>query len=68
MNTPDVKEVLRGLVYSHNRANANTTELHQTAVTLQAMLELLIERGVLSRHQRRACSSKRQPRWLISEG
>lgn len=49
MDTPEVKEVLRGLVYSHNRANANTTELHQTAVTIHAVVEMLIERGVLDR-------------------
>lgn len=31
MNTPDVQEILRGLAYSHNPANANAAELHKTA-------------------------------------
>jgi Fe-S-cluster containining protein len=44
-----VDDVIRGLVYTHNRANANTAELHQAAAAVQAMVELLVERGVLDR-------------------
>ena len=62
MNEPEVEDILRGLVYSHNRANANTTELHRTAVTLQAVVELLIERGVLDR------AALEERRGAVSEG
>lgn len=41
----------RGLVYTHNRANANTAELHQAYATIQALGELLIERGILQREE-----------------
>jgi Fe-S-cluster containining protein len=43
------QEVIRGLVYLHNRANANTAELHQVRAAIAAVVELLIERGVLDR-------------------
>ena len=42
-------DFLRGLVYAHNRANANTAEVHQASATLEAVVELLIEGGVLDR-------------------
>jgi Fe-S-cluster containining protein len=45
------RDLLRGLVYSHNRANANTAELHQACATLQALVELLVERGVLEQEE-----------------
>lgn len=40
-------DMVRGLVYNHNRANANTAEVHETSALLQAVVELLVERGVL---------------------
>lgn len=42
-------DVLRGLLYVHNRANANTGELHEARSTLDALVELLVDRGVLDR-------------------
>jgi hypothetical protein len=39
------------LVYSHNRAKANTAVLHQAYATLQALVELLIERGMLEHEE-----------------
>jgi Fe-S-cluster containining protein len=42
-------ELIRGLLYAHNRANANTAEVHQACATMQAAVELLIEGGVLDR-------------------
>jgi Fe-S-cluster containining protein len=71
MNTPEEQEVLRGLVYSHNRANANTTELHKAAVTLQAVVELLIERGVLDRETleaRREAATENLRRHFLERG
>jgi Putative zinc- or iron-chelating domain len=40
-------EVVRGLVYAHNRANANTAEVHAANSTVRALVDLLVERGVL---------------------
>lgn len=40
-------EIVRGLVYTHNRANANTAELHKTSVTVAAVIDLLIDRGLI---------------------
>jgi hypothetical protein len=40
-------ELVRGLVYLHNRANANTAELHQACATIHAVVDLLVEQGVL---------------------
>jgi Fe-S-cluster containining protein len=45
---PEV-DVLRGLLYVHNRANANTGELHQTRSTLDALVDLLVDAEVLDR-------------------
>ena len=42
-------EVVRGLLYTHHRANANTAELHRASATVQAMVDLLVEEGVLDR-------------------
>jgi Fe-S-cluster containining protein len=44
-------DFLRGLVYAHNRANANTAEVHQACATMHAVVELLIEGGVLDREE-----------------
>lgn len=46
---PPGDDVRGGLVYAHNRANANTAELHHAYATIQAIGELLIERGLLDR-------------------
>jgi hypothetical protein len=43
-------DVLRGLLYTHNRANANTAELHETRATLEALTELLVESGAVDRN------------------
>jgi hypothetical protein len=44
---PITAEVLRGLIYAHNRANANTAAAHEANATLRALVELLVERGVV---------------------
>jgi hypothetical protein len=43
---PDA-DVLRGLLYAHHRANANTAMLHETSSTLDAVVELLVAEGIL---------------------
>lgn len=40
-------ELRRGLIYTHNRANANTVEVHEASATLHVLVELLLERGVI---------------------
>jgi hypothetical protein len=50
-------DLLRGLIYTHNRANANTAEVHEANATLQALVELLIEQGALDRE---ALATRRQ--------
>jgi hypothetical protein len=35
-----------GLVYAHDRANANTAELERAVATLEALVELLLEAGL----------------------
>jgi len=44
-------DVARGLIYTHNRANANTAEVHETRALVEAVAELLVERGLLEREQ-----------------
>jgi Putative zinc- or iron-chelating domain len=44
---PTAADVLHGLIYAHNRANANTAAAHEANATLQALVELLVERGVV---------------------
>ncbi|MBN1138225.1 MAG: YkgJ family cysteine cluster protein [Anaerolineae bacterium] len=41
------RDLIRGLVYAHNRANANTAQVHEANATLQAVVDLLVERGLL---------------------
>lgn len=43
------QDLLRGLIYTHNRANANTAASHEANATLHALVELLIERGLIDR-------------------
>lgn len=45
------QDFLRGLVYTHNRANANTAELHKLSATLEAIVEILTNQGLLDRSQ-----------------
>jgi hypothetical protein len=42
-------DLARGLVYTHNRANANTAAAHDANASVQAVVELLIERHLLDR-------------------
>jgi hypothetical protein len=42
------KEIVGGLMYTHSRANANTSRALETATFLYALIELLAERGVLT--------------------
>ncbi len=39
-------EMRRGLMYAHDRANANTAELEEAAAAIEALVELLTEAGL----------------------
>jgi Fe-S-cluster containining protein len=42
------KEIVAGLVYTHSRANANTSRALETATFLYALIELLTQKGILT--------------------
>jgi len=46
---PTTGEVVRGLIYAHNRANANTGEVHRANATVEALVDVLVESGVVDR-------------------
>ncbi len=43
----ELRDVIDGLIFANNRTDANTGELHRTASTLMALVEILIERGLI---------------------
>lgn len=49
MDEPTSRELVRGLLYTHNRANANTAQVYRACAELHAVAELLIERGIIDR-------------------
>jgi Fe-S-cluster containining protein len=64
-------DVLRGLIYAHNRANANTAAAHEANAGLHALIELLVEEGLIDREgfeARRTESSDRLRREYVERG
>lgn len=64
-------DVLRGLLYAHDRANANTAALHQASATLDAVVETLIAEGVLDPDrldERRRSAGERRERQFFERG
>ena len=64
-------DVLRGLLYAHDRANANTAVLHQASATLDAVVETLIAEGVLDAaalDERRQAARERRERQFFERG
>jgi hypothetical protein len=64
-------DVLRGLLYTHSRANANTSELCHAAATVETLVDLLAEEGVLERDafdQRRQSTEGRLRRDFFERG
>jgi hypothetical protein len=62
---PSGAELVAGLAHSHDRANANTAEIHRANATVGALAALLVERGViaqgdLEQRQRAIVQSLRQ--------
>jgi hypothetical protein len=64
-------DVLRGLLYAHDRANANTTLLHETSATLDAVVETLVAEGLLDRaalERRAGAAGERRERQFFERG
>jgi hypothetical protein len=64
-------DVLRGLIYAHNRANANTAAAHEANAALRALLELLVEKGLVDREAfeaQRTQSSEQLRREYVERG
>jgi hypothetical protein len=65
------QELLRGLIYAHNRANANTAAAHEANAALRALVELLIEKGLVDREAfeaQRTQSSEQLRREYVERG
>jgi len=63
-------DVRWGLVYAHDRANANTAELERAAATIEALVELLVEAGLEPERieEARARATERVRRRFIERG
>ena len=64
-------ELIRGLLYTHNRANANTAQVHEANAAVQALIEVLEDAGVLDRaelEQRRRDARVRLRREYVDRG
>jgi putative zinc- or iron-chelating protein len=64
-------DLLRGLLYVHNRANANTGEAHRTGAAVEALIELIVDAGIVDREAfeaRRAEASDRLRRDFVERG
>lgn len=46
-----LRDVVDGLMFAHNRTDAFTSELHHTASTLMALVELLVESGLIGQNE-----------------
>jgi hypothetical protein len=70
MSAADREEMLRGLMYAHDRANANTEELEEVAATVEALVELLAEAGLPAERfeQVRARAAERVRRRFLERG
>ena len=62
----------RGLLYTHNRANANTAEVHEANATVEALVDLLQDAGVVDRdaleERRQALPRERLQREYVERG
>lgn len=65
------QEVVDGLLYSHHRANTNTTELLEVTAFAYALIELLLDKGLISEaglNDRKRAAGKRLVETLKDEG
>lgn len=64
-------ELIRGLLYAHNRANANTAQVHEANAAVHALIEVLEDAGMLDRaelEQRRRDARVRLHREYVDRG
>ena len=64
-------DVIQGLLYTHNRANANTAEVHEANATVEALVELLQDAGVVdgdALEERRHAARERLQREYVERG
>jgi Putative zinc- or iron-chelating domain len=64
-------DVLRGLLYAHDRANANTAMLHEASSTLDAVVDALVDAGLLDRAslgERASEAGERRERQFFERG
>jgi hypothetical protein len=47
-----------GLIYTHDRANQNTATLQEVTATIEGLVELLVERGLLTQEEVEAAKSR----------
>lgn len=65
------KELVGGLLYSHSRANSNTSRLLEAASFLYALIELLDEKGILTIEEldeRKTTVAKRVEKRFLDKG
>ena len=64
-------DVIQGLLYEHSRINLNTIEAHKALASVESLLEVLIEQGVLDREiyeQRRKEIDARLRQSFVEQG
>ena len=65
------QELVRGLIYTHNRANANTAEVHHACATIHSLVDLLVERGMIGQEEldaRRQAAAEALRRQYVERG
>lgn len=64
------EQVRMGLVYAHDRANANTAEIERAVATIEALVELLVEAGLEPERieEARARAAERVRRRFVERG
>jgi Fe-S-cluster containining protein len=70
-DTISPSELVRGLVYSHNRANSNTAAVHQANAAIGALVQILVEQGLVDGEAfqtRRAESAERLRTEYVERG
>lgn len=69
--TATANDLLRGLIYTHNRANANTAEVHEANATLHTLVEMLVACGLVDPEafdEKRKQASERLRREYVERG
>lgn len=67
----DRDEVLQGFLYDHTRINLNTIETHGALASVEALVEVLVARGLVEREEyeaRRAEASERLRGTFVEKG